>query len=275
MRTEMEMDTNSMILKKKQTPIEIAMDIDEEGHTTAKKLYEWLELRPADYSRWIRINITDNVYAENGVDYSALRKKTSEQGGRPTNDYLLSASFAKKLAMKSRSSKGEEAREYFLKVERALVKVATKPMTNAELALWSAQILVDQERKMRELEDRQTGIEDRQIGIEDRQIGLEERQIGIEDRQAGLEERQTEQEYEIKEINAQLATHPVGWYTIAGYASKIGMSIDVKTAGALGMRARKLSNEYGKNIQKTPDPRFGVVNVYCPEVLEEVFSEYC
>ena len=97
----------------------------------------------------------------------------------------------------------------------------------------------------------------------------------LEDRQTGIEDRQTEQADEIKEINAQLATHPVGWYTIAGYASKIGMSMDVKTAGALGMKASRLSRSYGKAIQKTPDPRFGVVNVYCPEVLEEVFSEYC
>ena len=253
MRTEMmtevktETDASSVILKEKQTPIEIALDIDETGHTTARKLYAWLELDQTSYARWVRMNITENPYAEEGIEFSALMPKTSELGGRPTIDYLLSASFAKKLAMTSRSPKGEETRDYFIKVEEALVKVATKPMTDAELALWSAQILVEQERKMRELEDRQTG----------------------------LEERQTEQECEIKEINAQLATHPVGWYTIAGYASKIGMSMDVKTAGALGMKASRLSRSYGKAIQKTPDPRFGVVNVYCPEVLEEVFSEYC
>ena len=249
MRTEMgmDMDTSSMILKKKQTPIEIALDIDETGHTTARKLYAWLELDKSQYARWVKNNITENPYAEEGIEFSTLMSKTSELGGRPTVDYLLSATFAKKLAMTSRSPKGEETRDYFIKVEAALVKVATKPMTESELALWSAQILVEQERKMRELEDRQTGIED----------------------------RQTEQADEIKEINAQLATHPVGWYTIAGYASKIGMSMDVKTAGALGMKASRLSRSYGKAIQKTPDPRFGVVNVYCPEVLEEVFSEYC
>ena len=228
----------SIVLNKKQTPIEIALDIDETGHTTARKLYAWLELDKSQYARWVRTNIAENPYAEEGTEYSTLMSKTSEQGGRPTVDYLLSASFAKKLAMSSRSPKGEETRDYFIKVEEALVKVATKPMTEAELALWSAQILVEQERKMRE-----------------------------------LEERQLEQEDEIKEINAKLETHPTGWYTIAGYASKIGMNLDIKTAGHLGMKASKLSRELGKVIQKTPDPRFGVVNVYCPEVLEEVFSE--
>ena len=122
---------DSMVLTKKQTPIEIALDIDETGHTTARKLYAWLELRPADYSRWIRTNITENIYAENGLDYSALERKTSELGGRPTVDYILSASFAKKLAMSSRSPKGEETRDYFIKVEAALVKAVNKPMTKA------------------------------------------------------------------------------------------------------------------------------------------------
>ena len=197
-----------------------------------------MELRPADYSRWIRTNITENIYAENGLDYSALERKTSELGGRPTVDYILSASFAKKLAMSSRSPKGEETRDYFIKVEAALVKAVNKPMTKSELALWSAQILVEQEQKIRE-----------------------------------LEERQMEQEDEIKEINAKLETHPTGWYTIAGYASKIGMNLNIRTAGCLGMKASQLSRQLGREIQKTPDPRFGMVNVYCPEVLEEVFSE--
>ena len=198
-----------------------------------------MELRPADYSRWIRTNITENIYAENGLDYSALERKTSELGGRPTVDYILSASFAKKLAMSSRSPKGEETRDYFIKVEAALVKAVNKPMTKSELALWSAQILVEQEQKIRE-----------------------------------LEERQMEQEDEIKEINAKLETHPTGWYTIAGYASKIGMNLNIRTAGCLGMKASQLSRQLGREIQKTPDPRFGMVNVYCPEVLEEVFSGF-
>ena len=153
MRTEMmtkvktEMDASSAILKKKQTPIEIALDIDETGHTTARKLYEWLELDKSQYARWVKRTITDNPYAEEGEDYSFLGAKTTAQGGRPTNDYLLSATFAKKLAMSSRSPKGEEARGYFLNAEDALVMAVQKPMTQDEFALWSAQKLVEQERK--------------------------------------------------------------------------------------------------------------------------------
>ena len=54
-----------------QTPIEIALGIDENGMTTAKKLYEFLELNPAHYARWCRTNITENEFADENMDYWA------------------------------------------------------------------------------------------------------------------------------------------------------------------------------------------------------------
>ena len=52
-----------------RTPIEIALSA-EDGFTTAKKLYEWLELDPTHYSRWIQSNLIENPFAEEGTDYS-------------------------------------------------------------------------------------------------------------------------------------------------------------------------------------------------------------
>lgn len=43
-----------------RTPIEIALDIDSDGMTTARKLYAFLELRKEDFSRWCKTNITEN-----------------------------------------------------------------------------------------------------------------------------------------------------------------------------------------------------------------------
>lgn len=103
---------------KNQTPIEIALGIDAEGRTTAKKLYEFLELDATHYNRWIKSNILDNRFAEEGVDYEVLAiDGENPLGGRPSQDYKLTASFAKKLSMTAKSEKGEEAREYFVSVE--------------------------------------------------------------------------------------------------------------------------------------------------------------
>lgn len=119
------MEDNLVETLEERTPIEVALEIDKNGFTTAKKLYEWLELDIAHYARWVKVNILENPYADEGVDYSPLMvKSTKGTIGRPTADYKLSASFAKKLAMSTKSERGEQARIYFLQCEKALILLA-------------------------------------------------------------------------------------------------------------------------------------------------------
>ena len=54
------------------TPIEIALGIDEDGKTTARKLYEFLKLAKGQFSRWAKTNIIENPFAEKGVDYEGF-----------------------------------------------------------------------------------------------------------------------------------------------------------------------------------------------------------
>lgn len=106
-----------------QTPIEIALQIDEDGFTTSKKLYDWLDLNPSHYARWIKENITENPYADEN-EFSPLKAKTSPKGGRPTEDYKITASLAKRISMAAKSEQGEQARNYFIGCEQALVRLA-------------------------------------------------------------------------------------------------------------------------------------------------------
>jgi anti-repressor protein len=99
-----------------RTPIEIALDVDTEGMTTARKLYEFLELNPSNYARWCKSNITENEFAEENADFWAFFIN-EEWGGQATVDYKLTAHFAKKLSVKGNSEKAEQAREYFTRVE--------------------------------------------------------------------------------------------------------------------------------------------------------------
>ena len=107
---------NELEVTELQTPIEIALGIDENGMTTARKLYEFLELDSRNYSRWCKSNITENEFAEENVDYWAF-VINEEWGGQATTDYKLTAHFAKKLSMKGNGEKAERAREYFTKIE--------------------------------------------------------------------------------------------------------------------------------------------------------------
>ena len=102
-----------------QTPIEIALGIDEEGMTTARKLYSFLELRKADFARWAKTNITENEFATENEDYWRLfiDAETPTGGKIQREDFRLTAHFAKKLSVKGNSEKAEEAREYFTRLE--------------------------------------------------------------------------------------------------------------------------------------------------------------
>ena len=100
------------------TPIEIALGVDENGMTTARKLYAFLELAPQNYSRWIKSNIIENDFAIENEDYFHSSSMRSEQGrGNFADDYRLTAHFAKKLSCKGNGTRAEEAREYFTTVE--------------------------------------------------------------------------------------------------------------------------------------------------------------
>lgn len=108
----------------KKTPIEIALQIDDEGYTTSKKLYAWLELSPQHYSDWCKKNILDNEFATENEDYKInSRSKGSLTGRGNTTNYKLSASFAKKLSMQQKNERGEQARNYFIGCEQALVRI--------------------------------------------------------------------------------------------------------------------------------------------------------
>ena len=98
-----------------QTPIEVLLKIDDEGYTTARNLYEFLELAKSQFSRWSKSNIINNPYAEENIDYIGFDMDVE---GNIVRDYKITSDFAKKLSMSSNSERGEQARNYFITVEK-------------------------------------------------------------------------------------------------------------------------------------------------------------
>lgn len=114
-----------------QTPIEIALGIDEEGYTTARALYEFLSGEKSHFARWAKKNIEENEYFEEDVDWWRF---ATVANGNECRDYRLTTDFAKHLSMESHSAKGKIARQYFLKVEEKLKETVRHavPMTVPE-----------------------------------------------------------------------------------------------------------------------------------------------
>ena len=124
---------NELESSKMQTPIEIALGIDEDGMTTARKLYAFLELAQGQFSRWAKSNIVDNEFAIENEDYWRfdIDVETPTGGIVKRDDYKLTAHFAKKLSMKGNGERAEQAREYFARLEE---KVKQKAIDLSQLS---------------------------------------------------------------------------------------------------------------------------------------------
>jgi anti-repressor protein len=86
-----------------------------EPTVSARELYKYLELADGQFSRWARANIIENIFAVNGDDWVGFDINVE---GNPVSDYVLTVPFAKKLSMASKTERGEEVRNYFLRVEK-------------------------------------------------------------------------------------------------------------------------------------------------------------
>lgn len=132
-----------------RTPIEIALDIDEQGMTTARNLYEFLELAQGQFSRWAKANIIDNPFATENEDYWRF---DIDVEGNKTFDYKITSHFAKKLSVRGNSEKAEQAREYFTTVEErvkqsAIDRTQLSPQLQSLFALIETQARQEIEQK--------------------------------------------------------------------------------------------------------------------------------
>lgn len=162
------------IQKDMRTPIEIALGIDENGMTTARKLYAFLELANGQFSRWVKTNIAENEFAEENVDYWGFDINVE---GNVTKDFKLTAHFAKKLSCKGNGEKAELAREYFATLEeRVKQKVIDLEQLDPQTKLMN---LLVQSISKNELEQKRLSKEVEEV--RQAQVAIEQKQEVISD----------------------------------------------------------------------------------------------
>ena len=118
---------------------------------SARELYEKLGFASQHWASWYKKNITSNPFAVQNEDFVQL-----PLSGR-TQDYALSIDFAKRLSMMARTKTGEQIRNYFIEVEKRV----NRPLSQAELLLQQCQMLVEQEKRLSQVEEKV----DRLIGV--------------------------------------------------------------------------------------------------------------
>ena len=140
-----------------QTPIEIALKIDEDGMTTASNLYAFLELDSSHFSRWCNKNIANNKFAVENEDYVvfAIDGENPKTGGRPKTDYKITSDFAKKLSMTGNTERHEQARQYFIACEQGLKVAAQKlqSIPNNEVNEKLIELLTSMDNRLSKLEE--------------------------------------------------------------------------------------------------------------------------
>jgi len=139
-----------------QKPVSELITISPEGLLTARELYDFLRLDRSHYSRWSKQYIVDNQFAIEYKDYELLAPNGKNiLGGRPSVNYLLTIEFSKKLCMVSGSPVGEQARDYFIEVEKRYQQSTHLPhMTQAQVIAAVAAQNVEFEKKILALESK-------------------------------------------------------------------------------------------------------------------------
>jgi len=84
------------------------------------------------------------------------------------------------------------------------------------------------------------------------------------------QQKQQEQDHRMDLIEAHQTTRPENHFTVAGYCSLKGIQIGQRQAADLGRRCAKLARETGSTVERVTDARFGHVNVYHTDILEEI-----
>jgi phage anti-repressor protein len=120
---------NTVVNETDQTPIEIALQIDKDGMTTASNLYAFLELNSSNFTKWCKRNIENNSFAVENEDYFRFVIEYERNNPKPRTDYRLTSDFAKKLSMTGNTKRHEQARQYFIACEQGL-KIATQKIQN-------------------------------------------------------------------------------------------------------------------------------------------------
>jgi anti-repressor protein len=69
----------------------------------------------SNWAKWSRINVAENMFFKNGVDWVGFVLSTN---GNETNDYAVSLNMAQHLAMMEKTQRAHDYRNYFIECEK-------------------------------------------------------------------------------------------------------------------------------------------------------------
>lgn len=119
-----------------------------------RDLHAFLEIGK-DYSTWFKDMCKYGFIA--GQDFTPKSGKTSEAGGRPRIDHIISLEMAKEICMIQRSPLGNQARQYYIECERRArnnVSALSGPKLVARALIEAQNMLGEKDQQIKELAPR-------------------------------------------------------------------------------------------------------------------------
>lgn len=116
-----------------------------------RDLHAFLEIGK-DYSTWFKDMCQYGFIA--GQDFTPKSGKTSEAGGRPRIDHIISLEMAKEICMIQRSPLGNQARQYYIECERRArnnVPALSGPELVARALIEAQNMLEEKDQQIKEL----------------------------------------------------------------------------------------------------------------------------
>jgi phage anti-repressor protein len=86
--------------------IKVTQNADGQSVVSARELYAFLGYDTVNWARWYPKNIVKNPYAVENEDWVGF---FIMKNGNETKDFALSLDFAKRLAMRAQTDRGEQA----------------------------------------------------------------------------------------------------------------------------------------------------------------------
>nr|DAK60219.1 MAG TPA: BRO family protein [Bacteriophage sp.] len=218
--------------------------------------FENLLFLAKDVAEWIDYNKKSN----GSYDVNSMLRMVDEDeklirkifvSGQNRNMWFLTEDGFYEVCMQSTKSNAKIFKKEVKKILKAIRKTGKyeekkKPLTQAELILQQAQWMVEAESRIN--------------NIENNVIGLANT---IEDNDKSIKRLE----------NNQRRTVTSNHLTVIAYANIKGIKPKSYHAPSIGKKATKICREKDLLIGTTVDSRYGLINTYPVEVLDEIFFE--
>jgi hypothetical protein len=229
----------------------------------AQQLMESADGFPVDFElAWVWLGYATKASAKRslkcfklGRDFNKVVEKST---GRDVERFWLTVDCFKSMGMMAQTDQGDQVREYFLDCERK-AKIAHAPMSMAELAVYSAQKLLEHESRIA-LVEQQNALLVEQNQYLNTQVTL------LQSSQEALE---LETDANAAELNRYRNGHG-RYYTVAAWCNLHGHMMSLQSMNTQGRKASAICRIQNIVPQPVSDPRWGTVQSYPDTILMEM-----